>query len=102
MPETTYNLGEFVIGTKVRLWAYFRTTVDGVATLTDPTTAGLTITRPDGTTEVVAWPGTIVRTAVGTFRYDFTVALVGAYRVAWTGTGTAAVAAADEVIGLRA
>jgi hypothetical protein len=99
-----YNLGEFGAGTKVRLRAAFTTHNEllGLDVPTDPTDVTVTVVRPGGATFSETWPlGAVQRDGVGSFYFDQVLDQPGTWAVEWAGTGTAEVAAGDEVVAVR-
>lgn len=83
MTET--NLGEFDVGTQIRLIGTFRNLAD---VLTDPTAGTLVIRDKAGAETPVAF-GAWVHDSTGVYHYDFTITNVpGRFTVWWHSTAT--------------
>jgi hypothetical protein len=83
---TSYNQGDLI-----RIQATFK---DLTGNLVDPTAVTLKVKVPAGTVTTYNHPGTIVRSSVGVFYFDFAVNASGTHYFNWSGTG--AYTAADE------
>jgi hypothetical protein len=86
-------MNDYEIGDQIRLTAVF-TDANGAAA--DPTTVTCSIRRTAGDSWSFAYPGSVTKSATGTFSCDWTCSNDGIYEYRWAGTG--AVVAAGEAI----
>lgn len=77
----------YLPGALIRLPVAWQDATDAYA---DPTALTLTVTQPDGTDTVYAWPANIQQDSLGHFHYDLdlTAAMGGQWFYHWVATGT--------------
>lgn len=83
----------YLEGTPVRVTGTFKTLVDGVLTLTDPTTITLIVEAPGGTQTTYTYAaGSVARDSRGVYHKDLSATIlnaVGWWIYRWVGTDAA-------------
>lgn len=92
--------GRYLEGVPVRVKAEFRTLVDGVLTLTDPTTVTLIVEDPDGTQTTYTYAlGTVTKESTGVYYKVLGTTIltkIGWWIYRWTGTGAVATSGEEK------
>lgn len=90
MAYNRYNLG-----TAVLLECTFQVS----STDTDPTTVSLSVSDPNGNTDIYTYSGgTVIKTATGKYNKEITPDERGYWKYTWTGTGTCTVVNSHKFI----